>query len=320
MNIHTEEESIWHNPELSGSEKSFSIENPLFASSSVDSQKGALSQTTDRVIGLDSDITHEHIPLFENSHGSGIEEMARILFTPAGSPVPGKNRIKSYTNSNESSTPGLELSTTIDPDVQELLVEIFEIYTCTHEFLLELESQSRYEVTDILQHEDILDYITYVLTEHSGTTESQLRTLNLVKNHVERVPIEAITIFVQETDHFASEYLGKPSLYYTLTFSPLPDKNRIRKYLKKTKRHLRMGRQLKDTDGEYCLREFNKAYVGALSLRNVLPDRNEVRYRFFVILISLTSAAVAVTSTCLYPAGRRPYAFTRDILKGCIPF
>lgn len=282
---------------LFDNEKSLSMENPVSASNRMSLQKEVAFNGTDNVIGP-LDTSDECIPTFEIHDLFSPKEVTNILLTPFGSSIQKRYSLE---NQDVDSPTITELrlgktSSKIDPEVQDRLIEISGIYKHINAFLLELESKSKYSFTEILHSEDVLDQITIALTEYNGDKKKQLTALNLVKDYLKSASIKALDIFVDETSFLVLEYLKKPPIYYKLTFFSLPDKNKIRKHLKKTKYHLRTGQQLKDINWEFSLEECNKAYIVALNLRNLLPDSNEAKHRFSVILISLMSAATSVIS------------------------
>jgi len=280
---------------LLDNEKSFDAENSVSLSNSSSLEREMLSKMTDAEAESRLDIADEHI-LSENPftlHETGTP------FTPLESSIFRKNDVKNQENVYDFNDIELELEipSTIDPDVQDLLVEVLETYRWTHAFLVELESQSRYNFTEILQYEDVLDPITTVLTEYSGNKEIQFKILNSVKEYLEKAFIEAIDIFVKETSDLVSKYLKKPPGYYKLTFLSPPDGKRMRRCLKKVNFHLQMGHQLKETNWDFSLREFNSAYTKASNLRAQLPDSNEINHRLFgflSFLFSLIALAVSI--------------------------
>lgn len=280
---------------LLNNEKSFDAENPVSLSNRGSFEREVLSKMTDAETESRLDITDGHA-LFENPFTLHETDTP---FTPLESSIFRKNSVKNQENVYDFNDTGLELEipSTIDPDVQDLLVEVSETYRWTHEFFIELESQSKNDFIEILQREDILYHITTALTEHSGNKENQLITLNLAKKRLEKVIIEAIDKFVEETSGLVSKYLKKSPGYYKLTFLSPPDGKRMRRCLKKVDFHLQMGHQLKGTNWDFSLREFNSAYIKASDLRAQIPDSNEIRHRLFgflSFLFSLIALAVSI--------------------------
>lgn len=191
----------------------------------------------------------------------------------------------------------------VDPVMKDLFVEILETYKSTQAFLLELESHSKYNFTEILLHKNTLDQLAAAFTEYAGNKRTQFMTLNLAKKYLNNVFIRAIDIFVKETSSLVLECLKRPSFYYKSAFFPKPDENRLRNHIKETESHLEMGHLLKEKNWEFSLREFNSAYIGALTLRSQIPDSNEIKHRFlgflgflFSLLALTVSIAMAVIS------------------------
>ncbi|KYK29139.1 MAG: hypothetical protein HXS48_07270 [Theionarchaea archaeon] len=270
-------------------------ENPVPISKERQVQKAILLKITAEEIEPDLDITDEHIPTFESSALLGPREINNIPFTNFESPSLKKDRIRQYIDEID---PELErMPTIIDPDVQNQLIDILEIYKSATAYFLNLESKSKkYNFSRVLQLKDILDQISAVLTEHLGDKEKQLISLDLIKNHLRTASIENIESLIAEMYSSILRCLDKPRIYYKFTFFSLPDKSKIDAHIETIKYHLRRSHQLGDRNWEFCLEEYKKAYKETLILRNLLPDSNEAKYRFFVILISLISATMATIS------------------------
>ena len=191
----------------------------------------------------------------------------------------------------------------IDSDVLNRLVEILDNhYKHAQICIRDLESKSNsYILSQMIQLKEAFDHIADALTVPRDK-ETQLKTLDLAEDCLKRASIESIKDLADEIHNSILEILKKPRIYYRLTFFSLPDKSNIEIRLKRIEYHLQRGCQLKDKgdDWKSCLVEFEKAYDEAVTLKNLLPDKDEARYRFFVMLISIIAVVVSVTMTFIF--------------------
>ena len=281
---------------LSDTEKSFSVEN----SASVLQRRGLRREIVLNVTDKNEshpEISDQHIPEVEIQSSSSSKDTRDNSFAPLGLPLLLSSGIE-YRN-NLMSSHWEPLTNVIDPDVQHLLIEIFDIHERIYTFLHELESQSKHCFTELLNPEDTFEFLALGLSEDKNK-RNQLKILDLTKKNIQEASINAVKLFFEETSSLLSKYLKKSPIYYRLIFVPLPDFDRIKKHYNKSKHHLHMSKQLKDVDWKSSLDQCKRAYTEALNLRNQLPDTNEAKNKFFVTSISLASLIIGVISLFLW--------------------
>ena len=279
-------------------ESSHIRDDPLSFSMERKPKKEIFLRITAEVIEPDRNMDDEYIAAIENPNPYNTEEIGNIPFATFESSLPTLDRRRrKHVDEIDSELELEDVHPIIDPDVQDELITILKIYKGAVNCLSELQSRSKkYGFSQTLQLEDMFDYITTALTEYAGDKKKQIEILDIVQDNLKNAFFEDIRDFVIELFSLVLEFSRKPRLYYRLAFFSLPDKSKIEADLKRTKHHLLRAHELKDRNWEFCMREFEKAYNTALNLKNQFPGKNEARYRFFVILISLISGTAAVIS------------------------
>ncbi len=191
----------------------------------------------------------------------------------------------------------------IDPDVQKMLLRILDkpykrAKLCIYN---QLSRSKRYNPSQIVQLTSVLDHIAKALIEYSEEKENQLKSLEIAEDYLKIVSTESVESEITEILSDAQKCLERPRIYYRLTFLSLPDRNKMETDIKNVEFHLQRGRQLKEVKGgwELCLMELNEASDKAVILKNQLPDDDEARYRFSMLLIPLITAVVSVIITII---------------------
>ncbi len=185
-----------------------------------------------------------------------------------------------------------------DPGVQERLSEILDKpYRYANLGILKLESNSRkHNPSYMLQLIEALDYIAKTLVDYQWEKDKQMKSLDMAEDLLKSISVESIEAFVTEQFALIVKCLKKPRIYYMITFSSLPDKSEIEAFTNHIKFHLKRGFELKNRgdNWELCLMEFEEAYRWIEILKNLLPDPDKVRYKFFVIFISILAMLTGV--------------------------
>lgn len=192
-----------------------------------------------------------------------------------------------------------KISNAINPEVQERLLELLDKpYRYAKISVSNLESNSmKYNSFYVLQLVKVLDHIVTALIGYPRDKEEQLKILKIAEDRLKRISVESLEAYVTEQFSSVVKALKKPRMYYRLAFFSLPEKSKIEVYVEDVKHNLLRGFQLRDKveDWELCLMELEEALEGVKILKNLLPDADRVRYRFFVTLISITATVVSIT-------------------------
>ena len=191
----------------------------------------------------------------------------------------------------------------IDLEVQKKLAELFDRpYKYAKLGVFYLESSSRkLNATYMLRFIEATDYIRKALVECAGDKKRQLKYLNRAEKILKRISTETIETYVNQLHSSLLNVLQKSPAYYQLTFSSLPDETKTETYLTDVQYHLDRGKELKqrEEDWEYCMEEFEKAYEEIEILKNLLPESNESKYRFYAILVPIITFMIGVLITII---------------------
>ena len=267
-------------------------------SGEMEIQNETLSKAIIEGIDNKSNITDEQVPTFENLNSYSFEKTNSISHAHFEPPIP-KNGVRTQQYIDKFNTElESKISNAVDPEVVDRLFNVLgKPYEYAKQGILALESESKtHNIPQILRLKDAMDHIALALTTYAGDKKKQLSSLDMAEDCLKRVSIESIEIIVNELYSSTQEILEKPRFYYRLTFFSLPDEAKIDTHCKNIEYYLRDG-QLRENMGywESCLTAYERAYDEALTLKNLLPNIDEARYRFFVIFISIAAILISVT-------------------------
>lgn len=189
------------------------------------------------------------------------------------------------------------ISSVADPEVIDRLLEIMDTpYWYAEQAILILKSTSKHHhIAQVERINDAMRHIVQVLTIYAGNTEKQLSTLAITEDYLKRVSIESVRIIVDELYTSIQDVLKKPRFYYRFIFVSLPEKSKIDMHIEKIENYIEEG-ELRKNIGywESSLYEYEKAYDEAILLKDLLPDPDEAKHKFFVTAISLVALVLSV--------------------------